>query len=265
VDQIKEIQETIKAMLEPILIAQESLKKLGAAIVYDISYATKQASELIMSFQEKIGSVLKEFQRNFRELPPRTQEAFLLLGHHGWYVDLEMSLPELWNPTKLFLEGNIAEAENALIDHFEGRIDKIEESISKKFPHREKLIRAAFNAHRRQKYELAIPVLFAQVDGICKEVGNEYLFKKDKKKPCIAKYVEQIASDTFRAAILSPLAQTLPIGVSKNERTEEFNELNRHMVMHGETVDYGSKINSLKAISLINYVAHVLMPKKENP
>ena len=70
--------------------------------------------------------------------------------------------------------------------------------------------------------------------------------------------MEQIASDTYRAALLSPLAQTLPIGASKHERPEDFTELNRHVVLHGESLDYGTKINSLKAISLINYVAHVL-------
>jgi hypothetical protein len=60
------------------------------------------------------------------------------------------------------------------------------------------------------------------------------------------------------AALLSPLAQTLPIGASERQRNEEFIGLNRHMVLHGESLNYGNKINSLKAISLINYVAHVL-------
>ena len=35
-------------------------------------------------------------------------------------------------------------------------------------------------------------------------------------------------------------------------------ELNRHQVLHGEVVDYGTEENSLKAISLLNYCATVL-------
>ena len=77
--------------------------------------------------------------------------------------------------------------------------------------------------------------------------------------------MEQIAADTYGAALLSPLAETLPIGASEYERPTGFDELNRHMVLHGESLDYGTKINSLKAISLINYVAHVLTLEKENP
>mgnify|MGYP001564484260 CR=1 FL=1 len=38
----------------------------------------------------------------------------------------------------------------------------------------------------------------------------------------------------------------------------QFSALNRHQVMHGESVNYGSEINSLKALSPLNYVAVVL-------
>jgi len=34
--------------------------------------------------------------------------------------------------------------------------------------------------------------------------------------------------------------------------------LYRHAVLHGESVDYGTEINSLKAISLLQYVSGVL-------
>jgi hypothetical protein len=36
------------------------------------------------------------------------------------------------------------------------------------------------------------------------------------------------------------------------------------MVLHGESLDYGTKINSLKLISLINYVVDVLVSEKKN-
>ena len=78
---------------------------------------------------------------------------------------------------------------------------------------------------------------------------------KDNTKPQTAKYVDQIEVETLLAAFLSPLASTLPINASKKQRESDFNQLNRHQVLHGESVGYGTKINSLKAISLINYVA----------
>jgi hypothetical protein len=262
---IIEAQKTFQKALEPILAELVDSIQILKYNLPDLSHLTKQALEFQKSIQGSISPAFEQLQRSFRELPPRTQEVLLLLGAHGWYLDLKMPLPGLWELKKALSEGNVEEAEGALIEYFESRIDEIEKSIAKRFPKREKLIRAAFNAHRRQEYELSIPVLLAQTDGICKEVVDQYLFIKQNKKPRTAIYVEQVASDSYRAALLSPLAQTLPIGVSEHERKEGFNELNRHMVLHGESLDYGSKTNSLKAISLINYVAHVLTPEDENP
>jgi len=251
--------------LELFLAEQASWKKKIAEsiqipqyILPDFSYLTRQIVDFKSSMQGIISPAFEQFNKSFHELPPRIKEALLLLGTHGWYMDEEWTIPDLYQLIKGLSSGNIVEAEHALIEHFESRTDDIEKSIVKRFPQREKIIRSAFNAHRREEYELSIPVILAQTDGICKELVNEFLFMKEDRKPCTAKYVERIVSDTFEAAFLSPLAQTLPIGASERERPEGFNGLNRHMVMHGESLDYGNKTNSLKAISLINYVAHEL-------
>jgi hypothetical protein len=261
---IIEAQKALQETLEPILAEQKRWKNLVESIqipkytLPDISQIAQPALEFQKSIQGLISPAFEQLQESFRELPPRTQEAVLLLGEHGWYLDLEMPIPGLWELKKALSEGNVEEAEEALAEYFTGRLDEIEASIIERFPNRQKMIRAAFNAHRREEYELSIPVLLAQTDGICKEVIKQYFFIKQNNKPRTAIYVEQVASDTYRAALLSPLAQTLPIGASKHERPEDFTELNRHVVLHGESLDYGTKINSLKAISLINYVAHVL-------
>lgn len=268
---IVEAQKTFQAALEPIVAQQEYWRQMLQSIqlpkvdLSEISRLAEQAANFQRSIQQSLGPVFEQLQKSFRELPPRTQEAILLLGAHGWYLDLEMSLPELWELKTALSQGNVQEAEAELVAYFEDRSKEIEESIVHNFPHRAHLIRAAFNAHRRQEYELSIPVLLSQTDGICKEVIGQYLFMRANKKPRTAIYVEQIAADTYTAALLSPLAQVLPIGASEHERPEGFSALNRHLVMHGESLDYGSYTNSLKSISLINYVAHVLGPEKENP
>lgn len=262
---IIESQHALQKVLEPILAQHEQLKSIvGAIVVPKIALSDsliKRAEEFKKSIEGLVSPAFQQIQKSFRELPARTQEALILLGTYGWYLDLKMSLPEVWELKKALAEGNVTEAEDALAEYFEGRVNEIERSIIDKFPKRQKLLSAAFNAHRRQEYELSIPVFLAQTDGICKEVINQYLFLKHNKKPRTARYVEQIASDTYRAALLSPLAAILPIGASERERDQGFRGLNRHTVLHGESLDYGTKTNSLKAISLINYVAHVLTYK----
>jgi len=268
---ITEVQKTFQKALEVILTVQDRWRELVESIkvphfaLPDLSPLTKPVAEFQKSLQGLLSPAFEQLQRSFRELPPRIQEALLLLGTHGWYLDLEMPMPWLWALKKALSEGNVEEAEEALVEYFEGRLDEIEKSITERFPHRTHLMRAAFKAHRRQEYELSIPVLLAQTDGICRDVVNQYLFTKKKRKPSTAIYVEQIATDAYRAALLSPLAQTLPISASERERPTGSDALNRHAVLHGESLDYGSKTNSLKTISLVNYVAHVLEVEKENP
>lgn len=234
----------------------------------DILPIIKKEKEFLRLIDKSISPIFDEFQQSFQDLPFKMQELLILLGTEGWYLDLEMTPSELFEISQALTKKNIREVENVLAEYFEERLDNIEKSILKKFPNRKKIIKAAFNAHRRQEYELSIPVLLSQTDGICKEIANEYLFitkKKNKnKKPQTAIYVEKIASDTLLKAILSPLGQTLPINVSESERKKGFNKLNRHMVLHGESLDYGTKTNSLKAISLINYVAQVLKEGADN-
>ena len=259
-----EAQNKLQRSLAPIIESQQQIKdavnsiKLPSDIATNLSKITIPVIEFQNRIQHLISPALKKIQESLRELPERTRTALITLGNHGWFLDLEMPLPGLWEIQKALDEGDINDIEKELIEYFTQRLEIIEESIINKFPHRSKIIRAAFIAHARKEYELSIPVFLSQTDGICHEVIEQHFFMKQDKKPKTAIYVEKIATDTYRAALLAPLAQTLPIGASQNERHEGFTELNRHMVLHGESIDYGTKKNSLKAISLINYVSHVL-------
>lgn len=227
-------------------------------IFEELNNAFKPIIELIIEGQKTLQKALIDSMPNLTELPSRIQEALLLIGNYGWYLDKEMSLPDLWELTDRLTEGNVAEAETWLTEYYENKLNAIEDSISKRYPAREKFIRASFGAHRRKEYELSIPVLLAQSDGICKEVTGHYFFRKEgqDRRPGTAIYIEQITSHTIVKAFLRPLAETLPIGASARERDVDFDQLNRHMVLHGDDLEYDTKTNSLKAISFINYVAH---------
>lgn len=259
-----ETREKLQEALEPILASQERWRqviesvRMQQIVLPDLSPIAKQVIDFQKVIQESIGPAFLELHKEFKELPARTQEALLLLGEHGWYLDPEISLPALWKLKKAFADGNVLETEEVLVKYFEERLAEIEKSISTKFPHRIHLVHSAFEAHRRGEYALSIPVLLAQSDGICKEMVGQYLFIRQGRKPSTAIYVDQLVAHTYMAALLSPLATILPIGATERERPAGFTALNRHMVLHGESLDYGSKINSLKTISLVNYVAHVL-------
>lgn len=130
------------------------------------------------------------------------------------------------------------------------------------------ILRAAFGAHRRGEFELSVPVFLAQSDGVCLDLTGYHFFMRDRatQKPKSSVYVAARVGNEVSSAMLSPLTCVLPINAATKEREKtlqdkgltDWRELNRHMVLHGESLDYGTQVNSLKAISLINYFVGVL-------
>ncbi|MCC6458057.1 MAG: hypothetical protein IT328_24090 [Caldilineaceae bacterium] len=196
-------------------------------------------------------------QKSLDKLSPALRDALLELGEHGWYVGADMAIPGILQLADGLKQGN-PNAEIALEKYFENRIDEIEADVIGRFPLRAKIIASAFRAHRQQEYDLSIPVLLAQTDGICFDVAKGLLFRRKAGRPRTADYVDQLSGTALTNALLSPLTKNLPISATENERPPSFSHLNRHAVMHGESLNYGTKTNSLKAISLLNYVAYML-------
>ena len=220
-------------------------------------------SQLGASIQQQIAPAFEPLQRSFDSLPPATQRALATLAEHGWFLDLDLPLSALWEIEQAILGGNVGEAEAALIDHYQARLADIENFIVERFPKRERFLRSGFSAHRRKDYAASVPLMLAQTDGICMDVTRGHLFLKKGDEPETAKYVQRIAADSFRTALLSPLTLRLPISASKSSREPDFDGLNRHTVLHGESLDYDTEKNATKAVSLIHYVAHVLSLSKK--
>lgn len=173
---------------------------------------------------------------------------------------MEMPLSVPMEFQKALEEGAIQEAEEFFVSHFEERLDEIETYLITGFPHRARILGSAFRAHRNKDFDLSVPVFLAQADGICNELTGHHYFLKHQRT---AIYVEAIALETYEKALLEPFSHTLPISANEKERDKNFNELNRHMVLHGESLDYGTQKYSCKALSLLNYVAQVLSKDEE--
>ncbi|WFU40101.1 hypothetical protein QA640_38775 [Bradyrhizobium sp. CB82] len=279
-DENTSAQPSIPASLVLSSEYRERLQKIQSEwvrVIKQFSEGYKAFAEALMPMASELREQTNAFARHiapfFAQLkevaekaPPAYRQALLLLGESGWYMDLGMRLDAPLGLGRSLKEGEIEHAENALAKYFDARVDQIERFLVEAHPRRAKVLSSAFAAHRAGQFDLSIPVLLAQTDGICRDEAGQYLFmgprgreyKRYKGKPSIAVFVDEVTSDAFLSAVLSPLGEKLPINASESERVEGWTALNRHMVLHGESVDYGTKINSLKAISLINYVASTL-------
>ncbi len=266
-----EMYESISRSLYPIVDMQTELLKSMKPLaelqmqsqVFARQYA-KIAEDILkplenyrLYFENFIRPVFAEFEKILAALPERTRKTLMILAKHGWYFDPEMpfGIPAIEEA----LESDNIEIANALLtEYFSERLPDIEQELKTKFPARANILESAFNAHRNKEYALSVPIFLIQADGICFDLINRQLYSKRSKVPVIAEYAKSIATDTFKSILLYPLTQPLPIAASADERTEDFDELNRHQVVHGESTNYDTELNSLKAISLLNYVAYVL-------
>ena len=259
------IVEVQKVLAEQIASIEDPMARLAKLVPPSLEFSEfrNQINEFRTQTDKLISSAQTDISRSLKRLPTKLQKALTSLAKQGWFIDVQMPLPMLWNFQEAIQDGNVEKVEKFLVNYFEAQLDTIEVYLVAKFPHRSTIISAACKAHRNKDYVLSVPVFMAQSDGICYEVIKHHFFLKRDSKPQTAIYVEAIAAETLQAALLSPLTQSLPIAASARERGEDFDQLNRHMVLHGESLDYGTCINSLKTLSLLNYVAHVL--KSDNP
>ena len=215
-------------------------------------------------YATRFGNIFKSWE----DLPERTRNSILAMAEAGWYLDLQMSFPKVTRFNRMVEEEGAEVADARMMAHFEKRLDEIQAFLIAEFPHRKPFFDAAFDAVRRGEHILGVPVLLSQTDGICKDVAGEYLFITEKgvvpARPGVARFMlEQVRSD-LSEAFLCMFEEVRPIGLSEKRRTPGFKGLNRHTVLHGEDLEYGTKLNSLKAVSLLNYVAQILTRKLDD-
>jgi hypothetical protein len=257
-EQFKELQRAVAQFAE-INRTQDWASSLAAARDAFASILENRNFELpnVSSFTRFVDNIGKMARLHTVAM----RASAIKMGERGWYLDMSMTPRQIVEVGKALQDGNTDEVDDALVAYFEEHLDEIEASLVQRFSHRARFIRAAFRSHRREEYELAIPLLLTQIDGICFDVTSKSLFRNISNRPAIAGYIERSLANTFMEALLSPLTTSLPINASESQRPDDFSALNRHLVLHGESLDYDTKLNSLKAISLINYIGGALSCK----
>jgi hypothetical protein len=119
-----------------------------------------------------------------------------------------------------------------------------------------------------------IPCLLAQADGISQEIVGGKLFTSRKKKLDSSVALEKLLLTyqwcdrpvkllELQEMMLNPLRRKSGLQVDTRDRdagtSPEFSgcTLNRHGVLHGTDLNYGTEANALRAWVLLDYLQHV--------
>jgi hypothetical protein len=174
-----------------------------------------------------------------------------ILAENGWFLDFggPPQLPTGW--AEMFQRGESEAAHLQLEDYFRERRAGIEEELARAFPERSALLSKGFKFHDREEYDVAIPMFLIQADGICYRVFEEKFFGISGGALAARKNVEGESDDSFWMAVSEPFRMRLPIAASKKPNSTVFN---RHIILHGTNLNYGTRRNSLRSISLLAYL-----------
>ena len=215
-----------------------------------------QLDLLVQQSQDLFATIEQWIQRQPRR-DEQTAVTLATLATFGWYCDPEMPPSATAGFARALAQGSARGVVEDIAAHFRDRVGEIEIEICERYPSRESIVRDAFDAHRAGKYNLSIPVFLTQADGVWWDRFGIHFFSRHRGRSLRSANLDDIQSCVFEV-FYRVFELSAPLWMSQSERAADFRHLNRHQVLHGEVVDYGTEYNSLKAISLLAYLSWVL-------
>lgn len=234
---------------EPSNIPADLLEKIK-----QVAEAFSQANNELSEFARR---VFAEFGEGIQKIEQRLPDDIKLLATHGWFISFwRTPMFEIPKVSKLFACGDESKGNEFMCDHFAEIQSEIECELKKDYPNRAGVIAKSFSAHRTHDYELSIPAFLIQADGIAAEYFQASVFTRRPDKRAVvegklvASGVNGRASDFFRLVL-----EDLPLTASTSAPDYVADALNRHEILHGISSNYGTRLNSFRAMSFLQYAA----------
>jgi len=218
---------------------------------------------------ESIGMLIAESWNKAFDAAPVVQE---YLHKRGWSVSNEFTPGHFVSIRDFASREAHLEADEFMATFVEEIKERVKKRIIDRFPERQHIITDAFQAHDERKYTLSIPTLLSQADGIgCKLFSTppKSFFtqrERDKKIDEALKVINPTnlnVLDEYKGLILLALKKQICLDqqtatLAELQRTDpSYGPLNRHGVLHGVHVDFATHHNSLRCISLLDYILDV--------
>ncbi|MDP1728398.1 MAG: hypothetical protein Q8M15_16560 [Bacteroidota bacterium] len=236
-----------KEEYEAIIGLEKSLKELGESF-----------HENARKWTESLQAGFKAVHFSINKFLEKLEETKFIVNDN-WFISFNLigslSIKEL---VEMFYNRDEQKFQKFIFDAFPKQQERIFKEIRKIIPHREPLIAEIEKLYNNKYYASVIVLAYTQVDGICSENLGYGFFDTDNKT-----YDLKVSKLKPGDGLASKIAFQLK--ASKNEitryvkkeienRTFERDSYNRHLVLHGHSINYGSKINAMRAISLLDFI-----------
>lgn len=246
-DKTKEIFKNIGGVLqnafEPI---NESIRSINQTISEKLSESLREINKTILENMKSL-NLPKFDDKDLYEIQRKLSERMI---KNGWYYSgiLPIDVSEI-------LDLDDEDFNLQLVNFYVEEYEILYNNIMRNFFDRKNILEKCFSAHENKDYELCIPTMLSQADGISKEIFGKYLFYKENGEPA-TKNQNRISFRLdywFDIAYYIQLSITGQLNINSN-KTDGFN---RHKVIHGLNIDYATKENSIRCIVMLNFLAEI--------
>ncbi len=182
----------------------------------------------------------------------------------GWFITSKSYMGEMKNS---FDQGQES-LDQYMITEIDSNYDEIKSSILSLHSNREEILACAFKLHEGENWIASIPLFLAQTEGIFSENIGTFLFSEhDKRKEKLSERFKGKANQ-YMPYLYSPfeVETQFSSSIGSKSQAKKKNGPNRNGILHGSRkhLDYGSKINSYKCISLLSYISMVFASLESN-
>lgn len=193
-------------------------------------------------------------------------EVFGRLSTYGWYVSPQIldQIPD--SEIGVYLrEGNSIDFEKFIVQYVESDLPRIVQDCQRQFPNRKDIIDEIQMLYNDGYYRAVVVLCYTQADGISNDLFDVGFFDTDRSQNYKLKtYIEIKKNDSsYSERIISQL-NTSSNEITAWSKSDSFKQedrikcsFNRHLVLHGHSIDYGTKLNAVRAICILDFLQSI--------
>lgn len=238
-----------------------SFQKTAEEIKSGIDAAVQPIIDTLLQFPGIDPAFIKALQTRLEQFLSESGKVHRTLAERGWFLVASKEIPAADMLTLVTVLEDTERVDEFMSKWVEDRRIIIQEILMEKYPSRQAILECAFRAHDNEDYLLSIPVFLAQADGIytIDQAGlaaNVYSIRQKKGggyESCSKSDIDALSiEEEWFWYFFEPLRMITSLNKPSVEADPAV--LNRHSVLHGMRCDYGTKQNSLRAISWLLYI-----------
>jgi hypothetical protein len=242
--------------------------------IADSMKGLREVMQPLIKLTSELNSATSKFRKDFEKLNKRVFGNIVHICAEGWYVSPNIieryPLDEL---AKLGAKKNVKDFEKRIVHESDQHIPSLIKNAIKLIPERAHIFEELFKIYKGENYHATITLAYSQIDGICVDQWGDSFWKYDNNVHSRSLQLHGQLQETY-VGINSHIADQL--GVEENEITmktrnntmfddHDFKRktYNRHKVMHGNSIHYGTKINAIRALYLLDFICYFVQKSNQ--